>query len=170
MIDQVCEKKRLRRKLTNFLPVLFIVRGSALRVRKPSREVREKKSRNGRQPNSQQQIPPCLGKLTQVSIRNSHHCLTFIFVLANNRPLHHVTGRSQQTFQPFYSMPAARKNRGSIMLPWLGGKNDQRGRSSKIRADHRRNGRLGQSHGAFACSARLSRFRRGAFGGKTRPA
>jgi hypothetical protein len=53
MIDQVCEEKRLRRKLANFLPIFFIVRRRALRVQKRSREAGEKKSRDGRQANSQ---------------------------------------------------------------------------------------------------------------------
>jgi hypothetical protein len=96
MIDQVGEKKWLRRKLSNFPAILFIVCRSALRTGKRSHRAGEKKSCNGRQPNSPQPIP-----LTQDSTRSSHHRLTFMFVLAPNRPLHHVTGRSQQTFQPF---------------------------------------------------------------------
>jgi hypothetical protein len=52
MIHQVGEKKRLGRKLFDFPAILFIVCRSALRTGKRSRAAGEKKSRNGRQPNS----------------------------------------------------------------------------------------------------------------------
>jgi hypothetical protein len=108
MIDEIGEEEFLRRKLSYFLSVLFIVRLSALSARKPAHEAGDKKSCHGRQPNSPHPMAPRRSKLTQPSTRNSHHGLTFVFFLAPDRALHHVTGRAQQTFQPIYSMPTSR--------------------------------------------------------------
>jgi hypothetical protein len=109
VIDKVGEEERLGRKLAYLLPILFIVRWSCLCACKGCRQAAEKKSCNDRQPSSVRQIAICRDSSAQISTPNSHHRLTLVFFLALTRPLHHVTGGSQQTFQPFRTIAATQE-------------------------------------------------------------